>query len=90
MTFVYGVGTVYSMNFFKRLFMPPVEDRIPKPAKRSHMPVTSQAILLAVAADWVSGPETTNADLAAFVAYPFILNEIANRGAQKGYGESMN
>ena len=78
------------MNFFKRLLMPPTEDRIPKPAKKQRLSTGDQAILLAVAADWVSGPETTYADLAAFVAYPFVLDEIAKRGAQKGYGESMN
>ena len=70
--------------------MPPTEDRIPKPAKKNLLSACNQAILLAVAADWVSGPDTTYADLAAFVAYPFALDEVAKRGAQKGYGESMN
>ena len=75
-------------QFITDLFTPSVTVREESESDKRYITPVNQAILTYVAAEVISGPNTTFLDKATFVAAPHVLSAVADLGAHKGYEES--
>ena len=75
-------------KFISDLITPTVSSRQETPTRKAKLTPVNEAILTYVAVQTMSGPDTTFLDKAAFVAAPYVINAVAELGAQKGYEES--